>query len=182
MLDFSKTYFELFGLPTAYTVDTEVLAERYRQLQRVVHPDRYANASEQERRLSVQGSSHINEALETLKNPLARARYLLLLNGIDIDANKQSTSDMGFLMEQMQWREALDEARSKPDPYAVTAQVMEHLQEHRQRLIDSLNQQFGDPTPEHLEQAQENVRKMQFLEKLRLEAENLEAELDEEFA
>ncbi len=72
MLDFSKNYFELFGLPVGFIVDTDALAENYRELQRVIHPDRYANASEQERRLSVQGASRINEAFETLKDPIGR--------------------------------------------------------------------------------------------------------------
>ncbi|HXK57292.1 MAG TPA: hypothetical protein PLZ16_11665 [Gammaproteobacteria bacterium] len=57
MLDFSKNYFELFGLPVGYIIDKVQLAERYRELQRVVHPDRFANASEQEKRLSMQGRS-----------------------------------------------------------------------------------------------------------------------------
>ena len=71
--DFSKNYFELFGLPVGYIVDAKALAERYRELQRIVHPDRFANASDQERRLSVQGAALINEAYETLKDPIARS-------------------------------------------------------------------------------------------------------------
>ncbi|MES9845310.1 MAG: Fe-S protein assembly co-chaperone HscB, partial [Candidatus Sedimenticola sp. 6PFRAG5] len=86
MLDFSKNYFELFGLPAGYIIDAEQLSGRYRELQRVVHPDRYANASDQERRLSMQGATRINEAFDTLKDPIQRARYLLSLNGIDVDA------------------------------------------------------------------------------------------------
>lgn len=180
MLDFSKSYFELFGLPTSFDLDAEALAERYRELQRVVHPDRYANASEQERRLAVQGSSHINEAFQVLKEPLARARYLLSLHGVQVAAGKETTSDPLFLMEQMELREALAEARGADDPYAVAAAVMVRLREQRQDLIVALLAQFADPTPEHLDAARENVRKLQFLEKLRADAENLEAELDDE--
>lgn len=180
MLDFSKNYFELFGLPTAFEVDAVALAERYLELQRVVHPDRYANASERERRLAVQGASLINEALQVLKEPLARARYMLQLHGVQVDAGKETTSDPMFLMEQMELRESLAEARNGDDPYGVISAIMGRLREQSQVLIGALSSQFTDPTPENLEWARENVRKMQFLEKLRSDAENLEAELDDE--
>ena len=180
MLDFSKNYFELFGLPTAFEVDVDALAERYLELQRVVHPDRYANASERERRLAVQGASHVNEALQVLKEPLARARYLLSLHRVQVEAGKETTSDPLFLMEQMELRESLAEARSRDDPYGVISAIMGRLQAQSGTLIDALSAQFADPTPENLDAARENVRKMQFLEKLRSDAENLEAELDDE--
>jgi molecular chaperone HscB len=180
MLDFSQTYFELFGLPKAFAVDTSVLGERYRQLQRVVHPDRYANASDQERRLAVQSSSHINTAFQTLKEPLARARYMLLLHDIDVDGRQESTADMAFLMQQMEWRETLAEARATADPYAVVAEVMAHLRQQQRQLIDELGRQLDNPTAAHLAGAREVVRKMQFLQKLQAEAEQLEAQLDDE--
>jgi molecular chaperone HscB len=182
MLDFSKNYFALFSLPTSFDLDTERLAERYRELQRVVHPDRYANASEQERRLAVQGSSHINEAFQVLNEPLARARYLLSMHGMQVEAGNETTSDTHFLMEQMELREALAEARSDEDPYVVVASVMGRLHKQRQDLILALSAQFIDPRPENLDAARENVRKLQFLEKLRSDAESLEAELDDETA
>lgn len=180
MLDFSKSYFELFGLPTRFAVDADALAERYRELQRVIHPDRFANAGDHERRLAVQGASHVNEAFEALKHPLSRARYMLSLHGIHMDAQQGTTSDSLFLMEQMELREALAEARSKPDPYKVISDIMHRLQTQQAELIQALGTQFGDPTPEHLDAAWENVRKMQFLDKLRGEAELIEAELDDE--
>lgn len=180
MLDFSKNYFELFGLPTAFEVDAAALAERYLELQRVVHPDRYANASERERRLAVQGASHINEALQVLKEPLARARYLLSLHGVEVQAGKETTSDPLFLMEQMELRESLAEARDRDDPYGAIAAIIGRLQEQSGALIDALRTQFADPTPENLDAARENVRKMQFLVKLRDDAEQLESELDDE--
>ena len=74
MLDLSKNFFELFALPVSYEIDNNALRERYRELQRSVHPDRYANASAQEQRLAMQGSTFINEAFETLKDPLWRAQ------------------------------------------------------------------------------------------------------------
>ncbi|MEW8342297.1 MAG: Fe-S protein assembly co-chaperone HscB, partial [Candidatus Thiodiazotropha taylori] len=98
-------------------MDASSLADRYRDLQRVVHPDRYANGTEQERRLSVQGASLINEAFETLKDPVARAAYLLSLHGVEMDAQNESTQDMEFLMQQMELREELESLREQAGPY-----------------------------------------------------------------
>ena len=181
MLDFSKNYFELFGLPVGYIVDTEQLAERYRELQRVVHPDRFANASEQERRLSMQGATRINEALETLKDPILRARYLLSLNGIEMDAQRESTHDAAFLMEQLELREQLEEARHSDDPFTTISELMLGINRKINALVGQMAVQFEEATPDQLEEAREILRKMQFLQKLRFDAESLEAELDEAY-
>jgi len=85
MLNFSQNYFELFGLPNQFHTDLNALSERYRELQRVTHPDRYANASDQEKRIAMQGATLINEAFQTLKNPLQRAQYMLSLKGLNAD-------------------------------------------------------------------------------------------------
>ncbi|MCB1758548.1 MAG: Fe-S protein assembly co-chaperone HscB [Gammaproteobacteria bacterium] len=179
MLDFSKNYFELFGLPVAYVVDRVRLDERYRELQRVVHPDRYAGGSEQERRLSMQGSIRINEAYETLKDPVERARYLLELNGIEMDVTQETTRDAAFLMEQLELREALESARDKEDPYSAIASLIEEINRRTSSMVGQMAIQFETPTPEQLEAAREVLRKMQFLKKFRFDAEQLEAELDE---
>lgn len=142
MLDFSKNHFELFGLPVGYIVDAEQLAVRYRELQRLVHPDRFANATEQERRLSMQGSVHINEALQTLKDPIRRARYLLSLNGIDMDGQQETTRDTVFLMEQMALREELEAVREKSDPYEAINDFMAHVNQRIQLLVDEMESQF----------------------------------------
>ena len=179
MLDFSKNYFELFGLPIGYIIDTEQLSERYRELQRVLHPDRYSNASAQERRLSMQGATRVNEAFEVLKDPLRRAHYLLSLNGIEMDAQGESTQDTAFLMEQLELREELEAARHKPDPYAAIGTLMEGINQRINRLVGQMAVQFETATPDQLEEAREILRKMQFLQKFRQDAETLEAELDE---
>ncbi len=179
MLDFSKNYFELFGLPVDYVVDTDHLSTHYRELQKAVHPDRFANSTEQERRLSMQGSVRINEAYETLKDPILRARYLLSLHGIDMEHGQETTRDAAFLMEQMELREALEEARNQPDPYQVIAAFMADVNQRINALIAQMAIQFEAATPEQLEAARENLRKMQFLKKLRFDAESLESELDD---
>ena len=81
-MDLTQNHFELFGLPVAFDIDSQQLAERYRELQRTLHPDRYASASAQEQRLAVQYSGLVNEAYSTLNRPLSRALYLLGLAGV----------------------------------------------------------------------------------------------------
>jgi molecular chaperone HscB len=179
MLDFKKNYFELFGLPVSYVVDMDRLANRYRELQRVMHPDRYASASDYERRLSIQGATQVNQAHETLKDPIQRARYMLSLNGMDVSADNETTKDAAFLMEQLELREELEEARGKPDPYAAISELMGGINRRINSLTGQMAVQFETGQPEQLEAAKETLRKMQFLQKLRDDAESIETELDE---
>jgi molecular chaperone HscB len=182
MLDFSKNYFELFGLPVDYSVDTEALAAHYRELQGIIHPDRYANASEQERRLSLQAASLVNQAYETLKDPIARASYLLTLHGVDLAAQQETTQDMDFLMEQMELREELADIRSQPDPYAAILELSGRINKEIKRLVEQMASQFESVAPTQLAAALETLRKMRFLQKLRAEADAVEAELEDELA
>jgi len=179
MFDLSKNHFELFGLPVSFIVDGAALGERYRDLQRLVHPDRYASGTGQEQRLSLQQTTRINEAYETLKNPVARAQYLLSLHGIDMQAEKETTRDIAFLTEQLQLREELEQARHADDPEAVLDDLMSRISTMIKKLVAQMAMQFEDPTPTNLAAAREAVRKMQFLNKLLSEAESLEAELED---
>ncbi|MET0052175.1 MAG: Fe-S protein assembly co-chaperone HscB [Candidatus Thiodiazotropha sp.] len=181
MLDFSKNYFDLFGLPVGYIVDSTSLADRYRDLQRVVHPDRYANATEQERRLSVQGASLINEAFETLKDPIARAAYLLSLHGVEMDSLNESTQDMEFLMQQMELREELESLLSQSGPYEAVLDLSNRIRKQITDLVAQMAVLFERPTAEQLEDAREILRKMRFLQKLRTEVERAEAELEDQY-
>ncbi len=179
MLDFSNNYFALFALPVAYVIDASDLAERYRDLQRVVHPDRFASASEQERRLSMQGSILLYEAFQTLKDPMLRARYLLSLHGVEMGEGKESTQDMEFLMGQMELREELAEAKDQADPFAAVSTILSGIDQRIKGLVAKLTAQFESATPEQLATARELVLKMQFLQKIHQDAEALEAELED---
>jgi molecular chaperone HscB len=180
MLDFSKNYFELFGLPVGFIIDNEALAKHYRELQRVIHPDRYASASEKERLLSVQGAARINEAYQTLKDPIARASYLLSLHDIQIDVQNESTQDMAFLMEQMELREELANIRDHTDPYQAVLDLSARINKQMKTLAGQMAVQFESATQDQLEEAREILRKMRFLQKLRMETDSVEAELEDE--
>src|SRR5471032_1822363 len=113
--DFSRNHFELLGLPVHFAVDAARLESGYRGLQSQVHPDRFAAATEAERRVAMQWATRANEAFRTLKDPLERARYLLQLKGYDTEEESNTAMPPDFLMQQMEWREAVAEARSGSD-------------------------------------------------------------------
>jgi len=171
-----QNYFELFGLSPGYELDLENLAARYRDLQRAVHPDRFANASDHERRLSVQQAALINEAYQTLTSPLARARYLLELQGVALDDTNTAMDPM-FLMEQMELRESLAAVSSQGDPFAALMSLRDTIEVKEQTFFASLGQAFARGGQPALEQARETVRKLQFMERLLSELEELEEAL-----
>jgi molecular chaperone HscB len=175
-LDFSKSFFELFGLPEAFEIDAERLAERYRALQAALHPDRFASASEHERRLSVQGASWINEAHETLKVPLSRARYLLTLKGVDFDADKDTASDPEFLMQQIELREQLEEVDSKADPFAALDEISRAIRDWNLELQAQFASAYD---ADEFDLARQTVLKMQFFDRLFDELRRKEEHLEE---
>jgi molecular chaperone HscB len=172
--DLGKNYFELFGLPSTFNLDIAELAARYRDLQRRFHPDRFASASEPERRLSLQLTAQVNAAFQTLKDPVARARYLLGLQGIDTGENTDTAMDTAFLMEQMELREDLAEARAAADRHARLASLRQRVDREFEARSAVLRTRFAENSEPALRQARNLVREMQFLQKLAHEVEELE--------
>jgi molecular chaperone HscB len=179
MFDFSKNYFELFGMPVGFLLDSGELAVRYRELQKVVHPDRFAAAGERSQRLSLQGATLVNEAYDTLRDPLKRARYLLSLQGVETDAQQNTLDDPAFLMQQMELREALAAVRSAADPQAELDRLLREIGDMIKTQIAQLAVQFEDSSPQQLAAAAQTVQRMQFLNRLHAEAEAIEADLEE---
>jgi len=177
--DLSSDYFSLFGLPVSYSIDGEVLTQKYRELQQVVHPDRFANASEKERRLSLQYTTYLNEAIRVLKDPLTRARYLLELKGIKWDDEQSTLSDPVFLMQQMELRESLSEVREQSDPFAAVADIIAKVTAIIRSNTLELEALLQSDNQDDWMVAKNQVRKMQFLNKMISEAEALEAELED---
>jgi len=173
-MDSGRNHFELFGLPVAFEVDMTRLAETYRELQRALHPDRFANASDRERRLSVQQAARVNEAYQILRSPLRRARYLLELRGVEFDDEKQTHLDPEFLMTQMELREALAAVRNEADPFSALNRIMADLASERQRLEAELARHLEAGEDEA---ARQRVQELQFFERLQQEAEEIEESL-----
>jgi len=110
-----ENHFELFGLAPRYALDEAALDRAWREIQSQVHPDRHVAASDAERRASMQRTTQVNEAYRVLKDPLERAAYLLSLRGIDPKFETDTGMPREFLMRQMEFREALDEASKAAD-------------------------------------------------------------------
>ena len=168
MQQINQNYFQLFNISESFELDIDSLAEKYRELQVEVHPDRYANADEQEKLRAVQLTSNLNEAYTTLKSPLKRAGYLLNLHDLDIERVSQSDLGADLLLEQMQLREALDEMpkdeSTLPDLEKLKQEVTEKLTGRQQSFARDIDK--GD-----LEDAKKTFHEMQFLHKLLKEIE-----------
>jgi molecular chaperone HscB len=130
---FQDDYFALFGLPARFEVDEAALDAAYRTVQSQAHPDRFANAGDAERRVAMQWAARANEAYRTLRQPLKRAIYLLSLRGVDIQAESNTAMAPAFLMQQMEWREALQDATEARDEARLDALLRALRQEKRER-------------------------------------------------
>ena len=113
--------FALLGLPVQYALDRTALESAYRQVQGVVHPDRHATASDRDLRVAVQWATATNEAVRVLRDPVKRAALLCERHGHPVDAESNTSMPASFLIQQMSWREALDDARDSGDPAALEA-------------------------------------------------------------
>ncbi|MHB1512915.1 MAG: Fe-S protein assembly co-chaperone HscB [Acidiferrobacter sp.] len=158
----ARNYFELFELPARFNIDLKELAARHRERIRVWHPDRYAQGSSEERRRAVAVSADLNDGLKVLRDPVSRARHLLSLRGISTDEDTDTSMDADFLMEQMAWRERLEEGAARPEEVtaliALVAQSRDAKESELAGLLDS-----GQTTD--LDRARELVRELQFLER-----------------
>jgi len=173
----TQNYFELFDLPVSFDIDRSQLAERYRELQRTLHPDKFANAPDRERRMSVQHAALVNEAYRTLKNPLNRARYLLELRGVEFNDERDTTMDPAFLMQQMELREALSDVASASDPLQKLGEIINDISMHSREMESQLQQFLADESHQNLQAAKQAVQKMQFFRRLQQEAEETEEQL-----
>ena len=120
-LNFSADHFTLFGLPQAQALDLASLENSFRAIQAKVHPDKHAHAADSDRRMAMQWATRVNEAFQTLKAPGLRARYLLGLLGHDPQIESNTAMPTEFLMDQMELREAVMDARAAADESALDA-------------------------------------------------------------
>ncbi len=157
--------FQLFQLAPQFDVDEEQLSRQYRALAAQFHPDRFAAASAFEQKQAVMMTAALNQAYECLSHPLNRAAELLQMQGIDADAPEHTRFPPEFLMQQMQWREALMDAQAARDEAAMT-RLDEEIAREQQQLYGQLRGYFA---AEQYEQAAQAVRQGRFLDKMRQE-------------
>jgi molecular chaperone HscB len=156
-----QNHFELFHLPQRFAVDSSALDNAYREVQSRVHPDRFVSATDTEKRVAMQWATRANEAYQTLKNPFKRAAYLCELNGIDLQTESNTAMPREFLMQQMEWHEALEEARAAKDIAAL-----DKLEAALRTARSAKVAQLGELLDRHaFEEAAQDVRQLMFLEK-----------------
>ena len=154
-----KNHFELFGLVPAYALDIGHLDRAYRDIQSNIHPDRYVNAGDAERRASMQMTTLVNEAYRMLKNPVQRGKYLLELSGVDAGFETNTTMPRDFLMQQMELREKLEEAKKSADLDFISRGLATERREIENRIQEEID------VRRDFVAARDLVRKLMFLEK-----------------
>ena len=172
----TRDFFELFGLPDSYDIDLPQLSSRYRKLQATVHPDKFASASDLERRLSVQNSALINEAYQTLRHPLSRAQYMLQLRGADLSTESSAPMDPEFLMQQMRLREELERVRSHAQPMTLLDEIAREIDQALAVQISAIKILFSEKENPNIPKMTDLVRRMQFMYKLQQDVLSLEEE------
>ena len=153
--------FKLFGLPERFALDAALLDQRWRELQAKVHPDRFATDGAAAQRIAMQWAVRVNQGYQRLKDPLKRAAYLCERRGIRIDAERNTAMPRAFLVQQMEWREALDEARDEAATLALSGQVAQHERDALQRLQSLLDERDDSAA------AAEQVRALMFVARFR---------------
>ena len=153
-------HFELFGLPQRYAIDLDALERAYKDVQARVHPDRFAAGTAAERRVAMQWATRANEAYTTLRSPQKRAAYLVERAGVPIDAETNTAMPPAFLLQQMEWRETLDEARGDP---AALERVRATMNEERDELVAAIARAI-DESGDYA-QAAALVRQLMFIDR-----------------
>ena len=166
--------FALFNLPVTFQVDSALLNERYLALQKSLHPDNFSAASAQEQRLAIQKSAEINDALRILKDPIARADSIIALNtGEQENPEEKSNKDIGFLMQQMEWRETLENIENRKDTDELTAFTQE-INQIRHAILSELSTALDE---QQWDIARAITDKLRFIKKLQAEIERVEETL-----
>ena len=166
--------FALFDLPVAFQVDSALLNERYLALQKSLHPDNFSAASAQEQRLAIQKSAEINDALRILKDPITRADSIIAINtGETENPEEKSNKDIDFLMQQMEWRETLENIENRKDTDELTAFAQE-INQIRHAILSELSTALD---AQQWDIARAITDKLRFIKKLQAEIERVEETL-----
>ncbi len=169
-MNLQSSDFELFGVPPRFAQDRAALDARWKELQREAHPDRFAAQGAAAQRVAMQWSVRINEAYQRLKNPLKRASYLCELNGAPINAEKNTAMPAEFLVQQMHWREALDEAKTADEFEEIAKQADTAGREQLLKIEQTLD------VKKDFAAAAQQVRSLMFIERF---ASEVDARIDQ---
>ena len=170
--------FATLGLERSYRIDPRELERRYRELQKALHPDRHSSAPASHRRMNLSKAMEVNEAYRTLRDDLKRAQALLELHGVT-GAADNSSADPEFLMEVMELRESLSEAKAAGDAAGVEA-LSERVESAREQAARALGERFGrcpSPGPEDLRVLSDLLGRLRYYQRFMDEVEIIQEEL-----
>lgn len=176
-LIFKQNYFEIFSQSVSTQPDLGALKEKNYALQLQVHPDKFVNSNDADKRQAMQKTSLINEAYETLNNPVSRLQYMLTLKGIDMKGETDTSMDGLFLMEQMELREEIADIKFKSDPLDSLDSMTQRLKNQSAEFITDFAQAFENDA---LDEGREIVRKLQFLLKAQKEVNDKIEQIEDE--
>ncbi len=162
--------FELFGLTQKFSQERSAIDARWKQLQAEAHPDKFAAQGASAQRIAMQWSVRINEAYQRLKDPLKRASYLCELNGAPVNAENNTAMPAGFLMQQIEWREELDDAGTTESIEKIASQANECGRDQLLKIEQAIDLQ------NNFKAAVEHVRSLMFVERF---AQEVDARLDQ---
>jgi molecular chaperone HscB len=162
-MNLQSTDFELFDLQPIFAQDRSLIDGRWKDLQRQAHPDKFAAQGAAAQRIAMQWSVRINEAYQRLKDPLKRAAYLCELHGAPINAENNTAMPAAFLVQQIELREALDDAKTSEDIDEISLQANENKRKQLLEVERLLDQKKDYPA------AAQAVRTLMFLERLGLD-------------
>jgi len=165
-MNLQDTDFELFAVPATFAQERQALDARWKELQREAHPDRFASQGAAAQRIAMQWSVRINEAYQRLKDPVQRASYLCELHGAPVDAEVNTAMPGAFLMQQMEWREALDDVDTSEALERLQSEV-EAAREQALAALEGLIDRKGDYLA-----AVQQVRALMFIERFAHDIEN----------
>ena len=175
-LDPDQNYFELFGLNPDFEIDGAELQAAQQRLQAIYHPDRHVGADAAGQLASVQMASLVNQAFNTLRDPVRRSRYLLEINGAELPDESATTGDTEFLMEQLELRESVDGCRESDTPLDCCAEIASRLRNRAGEIADEFVAQLNAG---QLDEAVESSRKMQFIQRIQQQLSELQFELED---
>lgn len=164
-------YFELYNLPEQFEIDLGKLKQHYQTLQKLTHPDRFASASEQQKRMVLTKNAQISDAYSVLQSPISRGEHLLEIRGVELASEQDTVGDVEFLMAQMEWREALEDA----DSIAALEQLLGDNQDVLLKQENMISQLLSNNSEQDNQSAAQELRKMKFMIKL---ASEIDTKLD----
>ena len=175
----NMNYFELFNINPEFSLDLDLLANTYQRLQQLTHPDKFATASDRDKLLSVQKNAQINDAYQVLKSPVSRAEYMLGLRGIELRHEQQTLQDTQFLMQQMEWREQLEDIDGGADAEDQLAELDDEIAQLIRTQVASLAEQLALNNEQANLACADLIRKLKFMYKLRQEIARKDEQLND---